>query len=1371
MRENLPLSPNEERYVLAETMTGQIYMAPSAVRILGKVDLSGFEGLLQATCDRHEARRTGFEASGDGGFRKYVEDRGRVSMKRLSMPGASDEALRAAVREHVYQKSDFSPGTLHRFLMIEVGPEDHVVAMGLHHATSDGVTTSAFQMELFMRLFGFPLPAESEVTQYSDVWDFDWRNSDAYREAEAFWRERMAGLETAGVWPADRANAPTPEARPGVVREVPPEVAAATQKAAEAIGASHFTFFYAVYMVLLSRLTGAARVCTTFQSAGRRGKAGAEQTHGVFSNALILGTEVDESQSIRTLAGRMRGEIREAIAHEIYPYHHVIRATGVHPRFAINWYPPSPSGAVEGVSFAGIDLIENQDDDDLNLRFHIYEGRMSLALFYDPAAFGAARVEAVAEQVVALADALARDVDAPIAASPLAAFAAPGVLPDPDALLPDDPGRLIHADFLARARETPDAIAIEHGERRFTYAEVEACSRAVAEGLASRGVAAGERVAILAERSPELVFALLGVARLGGVFILLDSAYPEPRLSQLCEIAAPHAVVATGPGLTPLAERLVLAARAKALEVGALRQAARDAAITGLALDRARPDEAAYILFTSGSTGRPKGVACAHGPLSHFLRWQAQSFGLTAADRITLLSGLSHDPLLRDVFAPLSAGGTLLIPQAATVLQPGALAGWLGETRATVVHLTPALGQILAAEAHRAPPLPHLRLMFWGGDFLRPALLAELAPLAPTAEHVNVYGATETPQAAGFFRFDGDLQWSAVPVGAGSNGFQLLVVDAERRPVGVGEAGEIAVRSNRLSLGYVEAGRIVTPSDRGRDATARANIHYTGDRGVRLPDGQVLLTGRQDDQVKIRGHRVELAEVTAALAARPQVRAAAALAVGEAAHRQIAGFVAGPRLSAFDEAATCEALAARLPAYMVPQRIYWLEALPLTPNGKVDRAALAAHVAAQEAAQADQAGPARAPTAREQALIDRWREVLGAARPILPASTFAGLGGDSLSYVQAYLATEEAIGDVPAGWQMMTVAELAAAGRAAAASRWAGWSAVDAPILLRAASIFLVVAGHLGLLRYGGGATTSLLAISGYLFGALQLPQVFAARSVAPATRWLGKLFVPTMLFSVLLFSAKALAGRRPSVSTLLLAADLQDYSKLSPPYWGGHEFYLWFIDCLLQILVLVCLALAVTTRATDFRVSPMRFAAGLFGLACVTRFLLPAAVYPGFFTGQAPAFATVAFLPTTHLPTFMLGVMIALAATRRQKTWVAVTLLGYALMTAGAFNPQQALIALISGAALLTAGQAALPRPVAVTVMAVSGASLFIYLTHFAARDVLRWVHAPAWPALQVAVALAAGIVLSQLWTRGAALLGRAARQPPAAAEPQAAI
>ncbi|HEY8004381.1 MAG TPA: AMP-binding protein, partial [Phenylobacterium sp.] len=765
----------------------------------------------------------------------------------------------------------------------------------------------------------------------------------------------------------------------------------------------------------------------------------------------------------------------------------------------------------------------------------------------------------------------------------------------------------------------------------------------------------------------------------------------------------------------------------------------------------------------SGSTGRPKGVAASHAPLSHFIAWQAETFGLSADDRITMLSGLSHDPLLRDVFAPLSLGATLLIPDHGVILEPGALARWLRKTGATVAHLTPAVGQILAAEAAKARPLTALRQMFWGGDLLRPSLLGELAELTPNASHVNLYGCTETPQAAGFFRYDGDANWAAVPVGKGSAGYQLLVVDAQRRPVGIGEAGEIAVRSGFLSLGYVEGGRVVAPTDRGLDADGAANTYYTGDRGLYLPDGNVLMVGRDDDQVKIRGHRVELAEVTAALLARPLVRSAVALALGEGGHRRIVGFVAGPRRAAFDEEELRDSLAARLPAHMVPHAIRWVESLPLLPNGKVDRQAL---IEATEAETAPPSATARAPSPRERELMTRWSGILGVGDAITLDSTFANLGGDSLSYVQAFLATEEVVGETPDGWQLMTIAELAHSQKSAAK----GWNGVDMPILLRAASIFLVVAGHLRLFSYGGGATTSLLLVSGVLFGGLQLPQAYAKRSAQPALRWLVKLLVPTMLFSVGLFTVKALAGKDPNISTLLLSADFQDYSKLSSPTWGGHEFYLWFIHCLLQILAIMGVSLALLSRFDRFRTPPLTFAWALFLAGCIGRFVAPIIFYPDFFRHGAPPFSTVDFLPTTHLGTFMLGVMIALAASRVEKAWVVAGLVGYAVLSAAAFDPQQAVIVLAGGLALLAARQLSLPKPVALVVFALSGGSLFIYLTHFMVRSALRLAHAPEWPALHVAAAIAVGVGVWWGWNRLAALAGRFTRQP-ALAEPQAAI
>ncbi|HEY3950283.1 amino acid adenylation domain-containing protein [Phenylobacterium sp.] len=1344
LREGLPLSPNEERYLLAEELTGQVYIAPTATRIFGVIDIPGTEAAIRKTCERHEARRTGFERGADGQFTKYIEDQPQVRMKRIAMPGASEAEIRDAVRAYLYAKADYTPENLHRYLLIHLGPDDHVLAYGFHHATSDGVTANAFAMETFMRVMGFD--NDAPPVQYSDYWNYDWRNSEPYRQAEAFWKDRMAGLEAGGQLPPDRRCARQPGARdvvrPGVMLPISAEVAAATKAAADEIGVSHFNFFYATYLVLLSRLTGAARVCTTFQSAGRRGKAGAEAAHGVFSNKLILGAPVREDESIRALAGRVRGEIRDAIAHEIFPYHHVIRATGVHPRFAINWYPSSHiNTALADLRFESIDLVENQDDDDLNVRVFTFDQGMFLTLFHNPEVLSEVRARSIGEQLAALAGALAADVDRPTGEVRLADLAPPGLLPDPAATLAPAVGGPVFAAFLEQARATPDAVAIEHAGSRMTYAELEKASRATARSLQALGLAAADRVAILAERGPELVVAMLGALRVGALFAVLDAGHPEPYLASLAEIAAPQAILRAGrPDLDPLAERLAQPLRAATLAVS---YDSTDAEVILQGLDEARADDPAYMLFTSGSTGRPKGVACSHAPLTDFLAWQARTFGLTAADRFSLAAGLSHDPVLRDIFGPLSIGATLLIPDQ-PLQAPGQLAAWLAASRATVAHLTPSMGQILTAGA--PPALPALRRLFWGGEPLRPALAAAVADLAPAVEQVNFYGATETPQAAGAFRLDGDPDWATVPLGQGSEGFQLLVVDADGRPLGVGEPGEIAVRSARLSLGYVECGRIRSADDHILDATGAA-LYRTGDRGYHLPDGAVMFTGRADDQVKVRGHRVELAEVTAALAERAGVRAAAAVAVGDGDHPRIVGFVTTAR--GLDPETLKSSLAARLPGHLVPHEIRRLDALPLLPNGKVDRRALMALAAAGPALP-----PKPAANAVERSLMEAWSSLLG-VKTISSEATFASLGGDSLSYVQAFLALEETIGEPPEDWPQMTIADLAARKTERGAA-----GVIDMPILVRCGSILLILAKHFNLIDYGGGATSLLMLVSGYMLGALALPEAFRRRSASPLLRNLVTILIPTAILSVALYAFRSF-GHSPQLYILTLSADLQDWRRANP-----QDLYLWYAHCLLHLILFLYLAVLGLQMVKGFDLGLRRFLIGLFVVGCLGRFGLPWFLDHGFFDPRQSHLVMLYLLPTTHLATVALGGLAANVAARSERLFWSWVIVLYAAASAWCFGPMQAVF-LLSALLLVTLPRVRLPNWARGAVLDVAGASLWLYLTHMMVRDGMLHLFGRPYPLAGFVIALGVGLGAWRLWRKAIATFGQAVGRPvPAAAE-----
>ncbi|NBV86009.1 MAG: hypothetical protein EBS01_07050, partial [Verrucomicrobia bacterium] len=302
-------------------------------------------------------------------------------------------------------------------------------------------------------------------------------------------------------------------------------------------------------------------------------------------------------------------------------------------------------------------------------------------------------------------------------------------------------------------------------------------------------------------------------------------------------------------------------------------------------IDTVGADSIAYLLFTSGTTGCPKCIKTSHHPLVHFIGWYSRVFPVDSASRFSILSGVGHDPVLRDIFVPLSFGAELHIPPEGALKNPPSLFSWLMEAGVSHTHITPQMGRVICSARNENETLPALRFIFSGGDMLRRKLVAELAEAAPAAMVVNFYGTSETPQAMAFHPFNQttDAADDTVPIGTGIDDAQLLVLDDALRLAAIGARGQIAIRTKFLSLGYVgdseaTAAKFVPNPDK-RDPEDR--IYLTGDFGHFREDGAVVFDGRGDDQVKIRGHRVELAEVVRHLERIPQT--AAAVVLSEAA--------------------------------------------------------------------------------------------------------------------------------------------------------------------------------------------------------------------------------------------------------------------------------------------------------------------------------------------------------------------------------------------------------------------------------------------------------------------------------------------------------
>jgi amino acid adenylation domain-containing protein len=552
----------------------------------------------------------------------------------------------------------------------------------------------------------------------------------------------------------------------------------------------------------------------------------------------------------------------------------------------------------------------------------------------------------------------------------------PGAADSATTSLPASP-QLIHSRFVRLAEAGPDRPGLFFGDECLSYGELLTSGRGVAAALTDLGLAPGSRVAILARRSPRLVIQLLGVLLAGCQFAILDRTYPRARLRAMVDACQPHAVL-DGDRLDKRDP--------EAPAAGADREDGASLADPG----PARSGPPAYLTFTSGTTGTPRCVQGGHAAVVHYLTWSPEAFGLRAGDRFSMLSGLSHDPLIRDVFGPLSLGAQLFIPDLRTWARPEALAAWLRERRVSVTHLTPTMARRVFVPGKVS--LPDLRRVLLGGEVVHAGDLRSFSQVASRAEFTVVYGCTETPQVVMHHtpardELAGDAA-AVVPLGEPAPEAEIEIVSATGRAVPAGERGELVVRTPHLALGYLR-----------RDGTRLrlepfGSRYATGDLACRDADGRLLFAGRSDRQVTIRGARVELEEVEYHLRSCPGVVLAAATTApsddGPSVHATV---VVRPG-SGLTERELRKHVAALLPAPVVPSAITVLEKIPMSANGKF-------HMSNDQTARS--AGD----------VTSRVSEILGTAlgrAPLAPDDDFFELGGDSLAAIEVAATIEDEFG-------------------------------------------------------------------------------------------------------------------------------------------------------------------------------------------------------------------------------------------------------------------------------------------------------------------------------------------------------------------------
>jgi len=1296
------VSRNQRRYVTAELSGAGSYMIGLGHRVEGPADLDAIQRAFSFVVARHEALRTSFSLR-QGEIEGSIAPFPRFRFETTRSNGRFEDFRSWAV-PLVFRDVDVSDAASMVRLLVAVGDDHWRFTVAMHHAITDGFSRGTVNEELLKTLAG------ERLAPVGSYYSFGAPRASA-SDAEAL----VDGFPDPARIPEDGVLSEEAGSHLGhfVERSFTPG-GRELKQLATACGTSKFGILAALYGLGLAAFTGTPRVSTWFQTEGRQALDAPLGVVGPFSNTLPLDLSHERGTPFAAYARDLKGRFGRMVENEAAPLMETLLERGQGPFVSINKFPSARPMLAGDLTVGPREFLDRRTEYDLNLVL-TEEGEGIVArAFYDAEHLSQDRAVAFLDLQDRLFRAALRHPEATCGQILAAAHRDSAIVIPPVGTAWHGAESLWQV-FDRTALRLPDAVALRTSDAEFTYAALKREAERVAAGLHAGDVDLTCPVAIYATRGPMMVAAMLGVSRAGGTFALIDAALPGDRIREMLATLGAKAVIPAGGVWDEGSSEITLVRPSDADEAPPPRPPSGD-----------RP---AYALFTSGTTGRPKAILHRARSLLRFVEWEARELAVDAPVTL-MLAGLSHDPIMRDIFLPLSTGGCLTIPSEDEIGRPEALAALARTAGISVLHVTPATARLLSLSGD-AGALKGCRAVFWGGDTLPPSLVADWREIAPDARQWNLYGATETPQAALIASLPDDRERSRrVPVGHPMPWTGVRIVDADGAPVGPGEPGEIVI-----DLPDPVVGARSLNTDDGMS-------HRTGDLGFWLPRRGVTAIGRADAQVKINGHRIEPTGIAAVAMQVAGIEAAECLVVGDRPALHL--FVAARDASVIP--AVRAALARQMPAYMRPEGIHVLDRLPVTRNGKIDRVALA-HLALSPPT--PESGGEAPSTPAECAIAALYARTSGLAVTRRDVS-LADLGADSLGTIETRMDLERRGLRLPLGWEWMSIADL---GRlwpeTVRPARFAPLEAarLDSFILLRTLAIIMIVAQHGNGAAVGGGSTL-LVALAGFAFGRLQLPSILADGQTGRVWALMAKIAIPLIPVALVIYLVHTVAlGRDVDPSAVLLYENLSAFLALAAgedPTARHHIIWLWFLHAYLQIFLVVGLALSFRTVRERLTRDTWRWM--LAAIVAAEAVAVATVIWAGATLDDfGSASAVLRRWPTTLLPLLLIGMLAAQAGTWRRGVVVGGIMAAHAVVVALMLGGDEYLW--IAGLLVVLALPAVrLPRVVSLAVVAISANALMIYLTHKPMEFVLELTVGPVATVAYVAVALSVGVVAGRI-------------------------
>jgi amino acid adenylation domain-containing protein/non-ribosomal peptide synthase protein (TIGR01720 family) len=1034
-----------------------IYNVPSVLRLDGPLDVGALVAAWSDLVDRHEILRTVYR-DGSSGLESVLLDVG-VGASRVTHRVIDRTGLDAAISDAVGRPFDLSTECPIFATILELGETEHVMVVTLHHIAVDEWSWRPLLADLGIayqaRRDGREPVFPTVPVQYVDfaAWQREYLRDDSspvggHQQLE-FWRGQLRGTPEECTFPPDRPRSGSATDAGGLVRvDVDSELTAAVHALAREHNITVFMLLHAALAITLSGHGNGPDVVIGAPTSLRT-QAALGDAIGYFLNTLALRVEVRPERSVAEFLADIRGADLRAYDNLDVPFSDVAevvrseRVPGRSPLFQVmlvcltgdaNFASPCLADVTSSVEYVGTGTAKF----DASFNFHDIGEAITGVIEYATDLFDRSTVAAIADRFLAVLGRLVADPSARVGALDVVSEVERAGLVASCSGAERDVGGLSVAALLARrAQACPSRTALVFGSERVSFADLDARVSRLARLLLARGIGPERVVALGLPRSVDMVVALFAVLRTGGAYVPLELEHPDARLVEILVDSGAALMVTDSTAGARFGRLDVPQLRLEDPEVidelSAMSDTALSDAELGLfgAWNADRLELPAYVIYTSGSTGRPKGVVTPYRGLTNMLiNHLEEIFGpsvasaggrvLRIAHTVSFAFDMSWEELLW-----LVAGHEVHICDEELRRDAPALVAYCDEHRVDVLNVTPTYAHHLFAagllsrddvtqrdphrpqsnpekSAHQAPPASEARreahrpvLVLLGGEAVPESIWRRLRETEDVWGY-NLYGPTEyTINTLGA----GTGESATATVGTAITNTRAYVLDAWLRPVPDGVAGELYIAGVGLARGYLGQPALTSAAFVASPFTPGGRMYRTGDMVRRRGDGNLDFLGRADRQVKIRGYRVELAEVETAVSGASGVAQAAVVA-----RRRLAAYVIPERAPTSSEellVVTRDAVAARLPGYMVPSLWAVVDKLPLTVNGKLDVAALPEPV------------PLAAPESRaprndvERTLSDAIGSVLGVDGVGIDDDFFA-LGGDSIMAIGVMSRVREA---------------------------------------------------------------------------------------------------------------------------------------------------------------------------------------------------------------------------------------------------------------------------------------------------------------------------------------------------------------------------